>query len=47
MWCAWYDEWKVDENIVEMSSDQMNSLMSRFVQEATMQDRNPYPPSTT
>ena len=46
VWCAWYDERKVDENIVEMSSDRMNSLLSRFVQEATMQDRKPYPPSS-
>ena len=37
---------KVEENIVEMSSDQMNSLLSRFVQEATRQDRKPYPPSS-
>ena len=42
VWCAWCDERKVEENIVEMSSDRMNSLLSvlsRFVQEATMQHR--------
>ena len=31
---------------MEMSSDQTNSLLSRFVQEATRQDRKPYPPSS-
>ena len=34
---------------MEMSSDRMNSLLSvlsPFVQEATMQDRKPYPPSS-
>ena len=34
---------------MEMSSDRMNSLLSvlsRFVQEATMQDRKPYPLSS-
>ena len=31
---------------MEMSSDRMNSLSSRFVQEATRQDRKPYPPSS-
>ena len=31
VWCAWCDERKVEENIVEMSSDRMNSLLSRFV----------------
>ena len=35
VWCAWCNERKVEEKIVEMSSDQMNSLLSRFVQEAT------------
>ena len=45
MWCAWCDERKVEENIVEMSSNRMNSLLSRFVQEATRQDGKPYPPS--
>ena len=49
VWCAWCDERKVEENIMEISSDRMNSLLSvlsRFVQEATMQDRKPYPPSS-
>ena len=49
VWCAWCDERRVEENIVEMSSDRMNSLLSvlsRFVQEATMQDRKPYPSSS-
>ena len=35
VWCAWCNEQKVEEKIVEMSSDQMNSLLSQFVQEAT------------
>ena len=49
VWLAWCDERKVEENIVEMSSDRMNSLLSvlsRFLQEATVQDRKPYPPSS-
>ena len=46
VWCAWCDERKVEENIVEMSSDRMNSLLSRFVQEATRQDGKLYPPSS-
>ena len=39
VWCAWCDERKVEENIVEMSSDRMNSLLSRFVNQTT--DRSP------
>ena len=31
---------------MEMSCDRMNSLLSRFVQEATRQDGKPYPPSS-
>ena len=31
---------------MEMSSDRMNSQLSRFVQEATMQDKKPYSPSS-
>ena len=41
VWCAW-----CDEQNVEMSSDRMNSLLNRFVQEATRQDGKPYPPSS-
>ena len=39
VWCAWCDERKVEENIVEMSSDRMNSLLSRFVNQTA--DRSP------
>ena len=37
--CAWCDERKVEENIVEMSSNRMNSLLSRFVNQTA--DRSP------
>ena len=39
VWCGWCDERKVEENIVEMSSDRMNSLLSRFVNQTA--DRSP------
>ena len=39
VWCAWCDKRKVEENIVEMSSKRMNSLLSQFVNQTA--DRPP------